>query len=251
MLERAYVLLSLQDGISQRKAKELIDRGRVSIDGKKLKIAREMISASSTLTVQKISKPKELFKSDVLLALDKPAFANSGELERDSWVLLNRLDRGTSGVILLTKEGCALQKKAILEFRSLRVYKEYLALVDSKNASKLKPGSTMTFNAPLKVHKAGYIRTSISREKDAKKALTEVQVLEVSKSRALLRVVIKTGVSHQIRAHLAHGGLAILGDEIYGGKSFWRMMLHSRKIAFLDYEFESEIPKEFNLENQK
>ncbi len=131
--DKAYKVLAKQEGISNSKAKELIDKGLVRAMGKKVMIARGEIPTDITFTVKEVASIKLIFQDDDILALDKPAFMTSDEVARKypKYMMLNRLDKETSGVMLFAKNE-EFQKKAIDEFRANRVYKEYVAIVDGK-----------------------------------------------------------------------------------------------------------------------
>ena len=76
-MEKAYKLLALQEGISNRAAKELIDRGVVYSGGKKVSVARGEMSESSKFKIEKIAPIKVLFEDEFIMAVDKPAFMSS------------------------------------------------------------------------------------------------------------------------------------------------------------------------------
>jgi 23S rRNA-/tRNA-specific pseudouridylate synthase len=61
----------------------------------------------------------------------------------------------------------------------------------------------------------------------------------------VIKIVIETGRTHQIRAHLKSVSMPILGDKHYGGRDYKRVMLHSFRISLLGYAFEAKEPKEF------
>ena len=123
--------------------------------------------------------------------------------------IVHRLDRDTSGVLVVAKTEAALKHLAA-QFKQRHTRKEYLALAWGRPAPR-----------------AGTIRTLIGRsERDRKKmsvqaargrpAVSHYEVLEQFADCALLRVRIETGRTHQIRVHLAHLGHAVVGDEVYG-----------------------------------
>src|SRR5680860_1883315 len=104
MAEKAYKLLAAQENISNRAAKDLIDRGVVYAGGKKITVARGEINGDTTFKINKIEKPKVIYEDEDIIAVDKPAFLTSEEVERQFDAnLLHRLDKETSGVLLLTK----------------------------------------------------------------------------------------------------------------------------------------------------
>ena len=104
-MEKAYKLLAQQEGISNRAAKDLIDRGVVYSAGKKVSVARGELSESTKFKVEKIAPIKVIFEDEFIMAVDKPAFMTSEEnAEIKKLPLLHRLDRETSGVLLLTKD---------------------------------------------------------------------------------------------------------------------------------------------------
>ena len=124
-MEKAYKLVAIQEGISNNKAKELIDKGLVSVNGKKLLIARGMIKEDTIFKVNKLPVAKVIFEDEDIIAVNKPAFLNASEVEEsfNEAVLLNRLDKETSGVMLLAKNE-TFRKMAIKEYKQNRVYKE-------------------------------------------------------------------------------------------------------------------------------
>ena len=242
-MEKAYKLLSLQEGISNNEAKALIDRGAVRVGGVKVGIARELMPKNTRFVVEKIPKAKVLFKDEHLLALDKPAFLNSEELLKEhrsgGWTLLHRLDRESSGVILLVQEGSEFHQKAKEEFRAQRVYKEYHALVEGRIPEE------MEISAPILVRRGNRAFAKVS--KGGESAHTRIEPVAYEGKRTQLKVIIKTGRTHQIRVHLAYIHYPIIGDTLYGGRADSRIMLHAHKISLLGYEVTSLLPKEFLL----
>jgi 23S rRNA pseudouridine1911/1915/1917 synthase len=237
--DKAYKLLALQEGISNGQAKSLIDRGLVYVGNKKVMIARGEIDAKSNFKVHKVEKIKPIFENDDLIVVDKPAFVNSDEIERHykDAQLLHRLDRETSGVLMLVKNE-EFRKKAIKEFKEDRVYKEYSAWVDGMVTDE------MIIDKPILTEKRqnkAYSKIS----KQGKPAITEIYPDLVSGKKSKLKIIIHHGRTHQIRAHLRSVNLSIIGDEQYGGRRYQRVMLHARKVKLLEYTFEAPEPKLF------
>jgi 23S rRNA pseudouridine1911/1915/1917 synthase len=236
--EKAYKLLALQEGISNAKAKELIDKGLVYVHGRKLKIARGELDSKVNFRVEKVAAIKVLHEDENIIAIDKPAFLSSEEVVRKfaPATLLHRLDKETSGVLLLVKNE-EFRLKAIEEFKHDRVYKEYIAWVEGVVIDE------MTIDKPIKTTKGAFAKSSI--DKSGKDAITEVSPILVTKKRSKVKLVIHQGRTHQIRVHLRSVGHSVVGDTLYGGSESERIMLHSHIIKLFDYTFEASQPSLF------
>ena len=129
--DKAYKVLARQKDISNKKAKELIDRGLVFVEDKKVKIARADIHTDTFFRVEYPEDIKILYQDDDIIAINKPAQVDSYEIQDaiDGAVLLHRLDRDTSGVLLLGKNE-AFVDRAIKEFKARRVEKHYVACIE-------------------------------------------------------------------------------------------------------------------------
>ena len=151
--------------------------------------------------------------------------------------MLHRLDRETSGVLLLTKDE-EFRAKAVSAFKKREVTKEYLAIVEGRLVEAID------INAPiLTIKKGNTAHSKISS--DGKEAISHVEPLMMEGKRSKIKVTIDTGRTHQIRVHLKSVGTSILGDTEYGGRPFKRMMLHASKIELLGYSFKSKEPEDF------
>ncbi|OPX27866.1 MAG: RNA pseudouridine synthase [Campylobacteraceae bacterium 4484_166] len=241
--EKAYKLLAIQKNISNGKAKELIDSGLVSINQNKIKVARVLLDIDVWFDVAPRPETKVIFEDDDILVVDKAPFQTAAQVENlfKRAILLNRLDKETSGVMLFAKNE-KFQKKAIGEFKNKRVYKEYIAIVHGKVAQEL------VINKPISTTKG---KTANSRVdiKYGKTAKTTITPMFIEGNYSKIKVVIEDGRTHQIRVHLSHIGHPIVGDTIYGKKSSHtkRVMLHSKITKIFDYEFVANTPKEFKL----
>ena len=239
--EKAYKLLAIQENISNKKAKDLIDRGLVYVGNKKVTIARGEVDIKTKFRVQNIQKIEKIFEDDNILAVNKPAFLNSEEVSKKMGCpLLNRLDKETSGVLLLVKNE-DFQKKAIKEYKNQNVLKEYIAWVEGKVVEETE------INKPILTIKKTKAYSKIS--KDGKEAISFVEPLMVEGNKSKVKITIKTGRTHQARVHLKSIAHPILGDTSYGGRPYKRMMLHSYKTELMGYSFVAEEPKEFMAVN--
>ena len=237
--EKAYKLLALQEGISNRSAKDLIDRGVVYAKGKKVLVARALIKADTKFKIQSISKTDVIFEDENIVAINKPAFVTSEQIaKKKNLALIHRLDKETSGVLLLAKnEDFRLQ--AIEAFKSFSVDKEYIAWVSGKIIAE-----PFSIEKPLiSIKKGNFTYTKVS--KNGKEAISYIEPILIEGKKSKIKVNIKTGRTHQIRAHLKSEGCPIIGDSVYGGKTYSRLLLHAFKISLLGYSFEASEPKEF------
>ncbi len=200
-----------------------------------------------------------LLEDDSLMAIDKPAgvavHGGSGvsfgviEQLRQSrpqaklLELVHRLDRDTSGILLVAKKRSAL-KHLQDQFRERETGKTYLALVKGS-----WPVSLKVIDQPL--HKfllpdgERRVRVTTSEDPDGLRSITLVKVAQRLSGATLLEVTIKTGRTHQIRVHLASQGHPIAGDGKYGdfewnrqlqkpsaGPGLKRMFLHAWRLQF-------------------
>lgn len=237
--EKAYKLVALQEGISNNNAKSMIDRGLVYVGNKKVMIARGEISRDTKFRVMKLEKAKVLFENDDIIVVDKPPYINSDELERQfkPAVLLHRLDRETSGVLMLVKNE-EFRLKAIKEFKQDRVYKEYIAWVEGIMSEPIEVDKPITTQ---KKNNKAYSNVSPK----GKPARSEFFPDLVSANKTKIKCIIHNGRTHQIRVHLRYIDHSIVGDEQYGGRKAKRVMLHAYKVRLLGMEFIAPEPKEF------
>ncbi len=237
--EKAYKLLALQEGISNSQAKSLIDRGLVYVGNKKVMIARGELDSRTIFRVEKIEKIKPIYEDDNLIVVDKPAFINSDEIERQfkGAQLLHRLDRETSGVLMLVKDE-DFRQKAIKEFKKDNVYKEYIAWVEGVMSEPIEVDKPI-----VTTRKNNKAHSNVSAK--GKPARTEFFPDIVSAKKTKVKCIIHQGRTHQIRTHLRYIEHPIIGDEAYGGRRAKRVMLHAYKVKLLGMEFVAPEPKIF------
>jgi len=136
--------------------------------------------------------------------------------------LVHRLDRETSGVMVIAKTPAA-QESLVSQFQNRTVNKTYLCI--AQGAVKDERG---IINVPIGRVTGGKIKASaIGRD-----AVTEYRVIGREKGFSLLELHPKTGRTNQLRVHLAWLGYPVAGDEVYGKKAAPRLMLHAKRLEF-------------------
>ena len=237
--DKAYKVLAAAKGLSNKKAKELIDRGLVYVEDKKVKIARADIRTDTVFRIEYPEDIEILYEDEDIIAVNKPAQIDSYEIQ-DSIAgaeLLHRLDRDTSGVLLLGKNRAFIER-AIKAFKNRQVEKHYVAWVEGVVYEKVE------IDEPIFTVKKGKAFSMIDPVR-GKKAHTVVMPEEVQGKKSKVHIEITTGRTHQIRVHLAHIGHPIVGDEQYGSRTqSKRILLHSAKMKLLEYEFNASEPKD-------
>jgi 23S rRNA pseudouridine955/2504/2580 synthase len=158
--------------------------------------------------------------------------------------LVHRLDKETSGVLLLAKKRSALialQDQFRSRLSEKTVGKVYCALVFGHWPDKFKV-IDLALHKGLDAAGERHVRVVAPEHADGRRSITLVRVVQRLEDCSLLDVTLKTGRTHQIRVHLASSGHPIVGDPKYGDftrnkafarkHGFPRMFLHARQLAF-------------------
>jgi RluA family pseudouridine synthase len=224
-----------------------INQGLVRVASRSLREGDEIIiGVMETERCIELSYAKEelLFEDADYLAVNKAAGFNSqrtpyqlkGTVEyavdcymkslglKEPARVIHRLDRGTSGVMFFPKDKRAATHISLM-LKEGRVEKVYWAL-----AAGVPDEEQWLVDAPIaKLNKFRYGVALPGRE-----SRTAFRVIATGTGATLIEARPFTGRTHQIRVHLSHRGLPIIGDATYGGEAAQRMMLHCRSMAFTD-----------------
>lgn len=264
-------------GLSRTQVQKLITDGYVMVNdrpsraGFKLNAGDRIIvnlppATPTTLTAEAIPV-KILYEDDDVLVVDKPpgltvhpapghpsgtlvnallshlpALPETGDQQRPG--IVHRLDKDTSGVMLVAKNSSA-HSNLTEQFKSRSVSKTYLVLVKGR----LSPRDG-AIEAPIGRDSAHRERMAVVAESRGRKARTQYHVQEYLNGHTLLEVNPETGRTHQIRVHMAAIGYPVVGDKVYGVKSpvVPRQFVHAFRLGFYlpttgKYtEFTAELP---------
>ena len=159
--------------------------------------------------------------------------------------IVHRLDKDTSGIIILAKNDKA-HITLSEQIKNHEIKKTYIALVHG-----VIKENNATIDMPIARSKKD--RKKMAVDRDGKNAITHFKVLKRTEKYTLLEVQIETGRTHQIRVHLSYIGHSLVGDEVYSnGKNEWNVKgqcLHAKSLEFTHpitgkkMYLEAELPK--------
>jgi len=274
-------LVRAHPGLSRRKAREVIEKGQVTVDGATALDAGRSVAGTERIEWD-ANRPARrrarsslplLYEDAQILIVDKPAgllsVPSSPDASDEDTVLarvrdyvrhlrpreayaglVHRLDRDTSGALAFALDPATRDALRAL-FRHHRIERRYLALV-----AGAPRGERGEVDLALRDDYEGGRRGVARPGEAARAARTRWRVVERLPGAALLEVELETGRQHQIRVHLAHAGLPVLGDGVYGGDArapvaVRRQMLHAQRLGFAHpgtgqpLRVESALPPDF------
>ena len=249
----AFLREKCPDAPSVKALKRSIEGKLCRINGKVETFSTHILKTGDTVEIEiKASvrfKPLLLWEDDTIAAYDKPAGVVC-EPKAFPGNLIHRLDKETSGVVLVAKNKKIFEQMVEL-FRKKKVQKEYLAIVDGLVRDKKK---TITSKLAPRHHYQG--QTLYGSSSTGQEAVTEWDLIGVGTKSSLLRCRPITGRTHQLRVHLKEAGHPIVGDYQYA-RTFQcpfhaqRHLLHASKISFphpithQNIEIMAELPTDF------
>ena len=255
-------LSEVRDDLSRTFAKKIIDLGGVHVNGRRVRSCSLQVKTGDQIEIYldhfstspfRLRETDIVFQDKYLIVLNKPAQIDTqptharfkGTLyEALQWHLkdpfrpqqkpdvgmIQRLDRGTSGLIVFSIHPRA-HKKMTEIFVEHRVQKRYLALV----VGIPEPATAEIRSFLARTRRENKV---ISVSKGGKEAITRYRLQQAYAANSLLEVDLLTGRSHQIRAHLSEQGHPLLGDQRYGGPqrvagvALDRPLLHASELSF-------------------
>jgi len=264
--------------IDENEAKKMVNRGRVALEGERLKHYNKIYSGMLDIIYFK-PQPlgiKPIFEIEDFAIFDKPSgvaihpknFNHSQTLLDDVRFLLgkdanlaHRLDKETSGLVIATKNKWS-EKIIKGMFENKLIQKYYLAIVEGHITKEL------TINKPIVANRDMNIKMKVLIDKSGKKSKTFIRPLKFFDNKTLVLAKPLTGRQHQIRVHLYSIGHRIVGDPLYGVDSEiadkylkgnldieerikWtgasRLMLHSYRIKLNYFNRNYDIHSKTNL----
>ena len=262
-------LLGQLKGAPRSLVYKLVRSGQVRVNGGRAKAERKLEAGDEVrIPPVRLGEEKEkgtparglleameasiVFEDARLLAINKPSGVAShggsgisfGAIEtmralrpKDALELVHRLDRDTSGLLVLAKKRSALTELQALMREDGGIAKRYLALLVGR-----LPNGTMTVDAPLHIGLRQGGERHVQVNPDGKPSLSHFKALERRGGQSYCEVRIETGRTHQIRVHAQHIGHPIAGDDKYGDPAankrlreqvgLKRLFLHASTLEF-------------------
>ena len=274
-------LIGAHPELSRRRARDVIEKGQVTLDGRTVLEPGLLVGAGAAITWDENRKARSrvrsslplLYEDDLLVVVDKPAgllavptvpdapedsaLARIRDYAARRWPrrpyvgVVHRLDRDTSGALAFA---LTIDTRAGLRdlFRAHRMDRRYAALVEGS-----PPQDEGVIDLAIHDTYEGGRRRIARPGEPSHPARTRWRVAERFPDGALLEVELETGRQHQIRLHLAQAGFPVVGDTVYGpdprrsAKAAPRQMLHARRLGFVHpatgekVEVESPLPADF------
>jgi len=268
----------LSDQCSRVFIQKLIEAGDALLDGKTVKCNHHMVPGESVdvtvpeaelsvLEAESVSL-NIVYEDDHLLVVNKPAgmvvhpacghyggtLVNAllGHCRSLSHIggefkpgIVHRLDKGTSGILVVAKTD-EVHAKLAGQFKNKTTKRIYIALV--KGVMQLDNG---IIELPIGRSDHDRKKMSVKFDESSREALTQYRVLERFKDFTMVELKLGTGRTHQIRVHMSHIGHPLLGDLDYGSRGpIARPALHAKMLGFVHpitkkyMEFTSELPED-------
>jgi 23S rRNA pseudouridine1911/1915/1917 synthase len=256
-------LRAMCPGASGRTLKQLLEHGRVLVDGAVVRRGDRELSPEADVRIASKATPRDvlteapikiMYEDESLVVIDKPPglltvseradgrpsawsvlrswYAERGK--RTEPMLVHRLDATASGLLVFAKSEAVARSLKDL-FASHVVDRHYAAVVEGALPGAEGVCESALVESMLPPHRVRSLRPNDGEEAHgaARASLTRWRRLASRGALHALEVRLETGRKHQIRVHLAEAGFPIVGDELYGGRKHRRLLLHAWVLGFL------------------
>ena len=253
-----HLMMEIYKSYNRSTLQKFIELGFVTVDGEPVSKANQKFERGVKIGLNVPEdlknadvKPEVIYEDEKVIVMNKPSGLLSeakGEYcpERtlaDFGLIAHRLDRDTSGVVILAKDEDT-QKFLKKQFQDRKVHKTYYAIVEGVpklDEAKIDLPLIRDLKRP----------TTFRVDANGKEAVTFYKVLKSDGKHALVELKPVTGRTHQLRVHMQYLGHAILGDVVYGKEKADRLYLHAKALEITlpggkRVTFETELPKEFD-----
>ena len=248
-------LLAKYPGYNRSTLQKYIKNGQVKVNGEIAEKPNTLVSVTDELDLLEKAMPERpevttIYEDENVLVLDKPEgtlSVSKGDFNpeptmEEFGIIVHRLDRDTSGVMILAKNE---DTRAMLQrqFQERKTHKTYNAVVVGEPDL---PEAIIDVPLARNMSKP----TTFVADPEGREAITQYKVLDRSEHYSLLELKPQTGRTHQLRVHMKHIGTPILGDPVYGNTPAKRMFLHASELEItipggIRKTFKSELPRAF------
>ena len=252
------ILVGIYKSYNRSTLQKFIENGFVEVDGEEVRKPNAKFADGVHIDLvipEELKnadlKPEIVYEDENVLVFNKPAGLLSefkGEYSPEMTMahyglIVHRLDRDTSGVIILAKNP-ETQSKLRRQFQERKAHKTYYAVVSGRpkiDAARIDLPMARDLKRP----------TTFRVDPNGKEAETFYKVLKTDNKHSLVELHPTTGRTHQLRVHMKYIGNPILGDPVYGTESAERLFLHAGALEITlpggdRRVFEVPTPKEFD-----
>ena len=261
---------------SRGKIAKMINEGNITINGKAIK-ASYKVKLNDKIDIKEFSEEQLVsqninidivYEDKDIIVINKPSgmivhpgsgnktntlvnallyhdnnIKNVGEKDRPG--IVHRLDKDTSGLMLVakTKDAYDILTK---DFKNKKIHREYIALLEG-----VLPKDKILIDAPIGRDPKNFQKRAIVPT--GKKAITHIEIIQKYNNYTLVKAILETGRTHQIRVHTKYIGYPVFNDPLYGNKKATKFgqYLHSYYLKFnhpitkKEMVFKEDLPKEF------
>lgn len=233
--------------LSKKKIKKAIDSKKAVVNSRVVMRSNHILRKRDVVSFFYTNIPpfiEVIYEDEFLICINKPSHTTTDtSLVKDDVYLVHRLDKETSGCLLLAKTK-AVQEQLEESFRKREVRKKYSAVV---LGCPKKARGVFEYSLEVKHQEKGQKIMRVS--KNGKHAVTHYKVVQKGRKFSSLELTPLTGRTHQIRVHCSYVGLPLVGDHVYGKVNEARLLLHADSISFKlfdnEYEFSAKKNEEY------